>query len=308
MALNQKIRKVLDEFYHTILRMQVALDTVKNHFAQYTVAQGYEQYTEADHESWRRTMASLVDALRTRCAVPHVAALQASGLDPNFLPRLATINRALTKFDWRAVIVDSFIPPPAFMALQASGTLPITRHVRQPSQLAYTPIPDIVHEAAGHLPMLVDAQYRQFLRRFGAFAKDLRFSRLDEQVYEAQKRFAEHAAEPQPDERKIGELCALASELRREQAQALTPACLVSRFHWWTVEFGLIGSNTRLYGAGLLSSSREAVASDATPKLRLSLDCLDFDYEIAEMQPQLFVVDDWHHLNEQLDLLQAHVS
>ena len=59
------------------------------------------------------------------------------------------------------------------MALQAQRVLPITRHVRAQSQLGFTPIPDIIHEAAGHLPMLVEPEYRRFLERFGEEGSDL---------------------------------------------------------------------------------------------------------------------------------------
>ena len=96
--------------------------------------------------------------------------------------------------------------------------------------------------------------------------------------------------------------------LRVQQKEALTPACLLSRFHWWTVEYGLIGQDAKLYGAGLLSSSTEALASDDTPKKRLSLDCLEYDYEISRMQPQLFVADDWSHLNDELTRVTRHIA
>lgn len=287
--------------------MKSALDLSFDPLAQYGVAQRYDRYVAEDHETWQRALQSLVATLESRCAVPYAAALQACGLNSCRLPRLVEINQGIGRYGWNAVMVDSFIPPTVFMSFQASKTLPITRQVRAMNQLLYTPIPDIIHEAAGHLPMLVDSQYRAFMQRFGEIGEGMRFSTLDERVYTAQKDFAEYAAQEQADQATLSAMQVELESLRKTQAKALTPACLVSRFHWWTVEFGLIGPDALLYGAGLLSSAGEAISSDKTSKRRLSLDCLDFDYEISQMQPQLFVADDWAHLNDELERLQAHI-
>ena len=288
--------------------MNIACETQLAPFAQFSVSQRFDRYSDSDHESWYCAMHALINVLKSRCAVPYVIALRQCGLREDRLPKLSEINGALSPIGWRTVMVDSFIPPPIFMALQAQRILPITRHVRTHSQLGYTPIPDIIHEAAGHLPMLVDEQYRRFLQRFGDEGQRLRYSELDERVYVAQKRFAEYAGRPDHSVTTLLELEQELETLRDQQKLSLTPACMLSRFHWWTVEYGLIGKDAKLFGAGLLSSSTEALASDDTEKKRLSLDCLEFDYEISRMQPQLFVADDWDHLNEQLTRVIGYIA
>ncbi|MCY4129948.1 MAG: hypothetical protein OXG15_12010 [Gammaproteobacteria bacterium] len=287
--------------------MNIACETQLAPVAQFSVSQRYDRYSDSDHESWHYAMRALVKVLRSRCAVPHAEAMRQCGLNSDRLPRMSEINHALDRFGWETMMVDSFIPPPTFMALQAQRVLPITRHVRAQSQLGYTPIPDIIHEAAGHLPMLVEPEYRRFLQRFGEEGQRLRYSGLDERVYVAQKRYAEYAGLPNTDVRTMGRLKDELELLRVQQKDALTPACLLSRFHWWTVEYGMVGRDAKLFGAGLLSSSTEALASDDTPKLRLSLECLEYDYEISRMQPQLFVADDWSHLNDQLSRVMSHI-
>ena len=276
--------------------------------AQFSVSQRYDRYSESDQESWRCAMRALVKVLESRCVVQYEQAMSQCGLRTNRLPKLAEINRALSHFGWQSVVVDSFIPAPVFMKLQSQRILPITRHVRTFSQLGYTPIPDIIHEAAGHLPMLVEAEYRRFLQRFGAEGQFLAYSDLDARVYQAQKRYAEYAGFLERDETTLASLREELEHLRDEQKEALTPACLLSRFHWWTVEYGLIGQDAKLFGAGLLSSSAEALATDRTKKQRLSLDCLDCDYEISNMQPQLFVADDWRDLDNQFTAVMRYVA
>lgn len=288
--------------------MNIACETPLAPVAQFSVSQRYDRYSDSDHESWRCAMHALVNVLEPRCVVPYASAMRQCGLRADRLPKLSEINQALTHFGWHTVVVDSFIPPPIFMQLQAQRILPITRHVRTFSQLGYTPIPDIIHEAAGHLPMLVKREYRRFLQRFGEVGQRLAYSELDERVYVAQKRYAEYAGLRDPDETTLESLRDELDYLRVQQKAALTPACLLSRFHWWTVEYGLVGRDAKLFGAGLLSSSSEALATDHTKRLRLSLDCLDFDYEISKMQPQLFLADDWSHLNDQLTNVVRYIS
>ena len=288
--------------------MNLACETHLAPVAQFSVSQRYDRYSDSDQESWRCAMHALVHVLESRCAVPYTRSMRLCGLRSDRLPKMSEINQALSRFGWSTVMVDSFIPPPIFMSLQAQRILPITRQVRAHSQLGYTPIPDIIHEAAGHLPMLVEPEYRRFLQRFGNEGERLAYSKLDKRVYLAQKRYAEYAGLFDPDVATLNRMREELEDLRVQQKKALTPACLLSRFHWWTVEYGLVGKEAKLFGAGLLSSSTEALATDETPQLRLTLDCLDVDYEISKMQPQLFKADDWAHLNSQLTDVMRYIT
>jgi phenylalanine-4-hydroxylase len=82
-----------------------------------------------------------------------------------------------------------------------------------------------------------------------------------------------------------------------------------SRLYWWTAEYGLVGSLAapKLYGAGLLSSLGEAshCLTDAVEKLPLDVSCVDREYDITRMQPQLFVARDFAHLDEVLAEFEA---
>ena len=79
----------------------------------------------------------------------------------------------------------------------------------------------------------------------------------------------------------------------------------IRNLHWWTVEYGLIGSidNPKIYGAGLLSSISESVncLSDSVIKKQYNIHASDVTFDITNEQPQLFVADSFDHLNEVLD-------
>ena len=79
---------------------------------------------------------------------------------------------------------------------------------------------------------------------------------------------------------------------------------MLSRLHWWTVEYGLIGSlkNPKIYGAGLLSSVGESqnCLTDSVKKIPFSIDCINYNYDITEQQPQLFVTESFSKLTDVL--------
>ena len=80
---------------------------------------------------------------------------------------------------------------------------------------------------------------------------------------------------------------------------------LLSRLHWWTVEYGLIGTleNPKIYGAGLLSSIGESVSclEPEVKKIPYSIDAMNTAFDITTKQPQLFVCRDFQHLRDVLE-------
>jgi phenylalanine-4-hydroxylase len=80
---------------------------------------------------------------------------------------------------------------------------------------------------------------------------------------------------------------------------------LLSRLHWWTVEYGLIGTleNPKIYGAGLLSSIGESVSclEPEVKKIPYSIDAMNTAFDITTRQPQLFVCRDFQHLKDVLE-------
>ncbi len=80
---------------------------------------------------------------------------------------------------------------------------------------------------------------------------------------------------------------------------------LLSRLHWWTVEYGLIGTleNPKIYGAGLLSSIGESVSclEPHVKKIPYSIEAAQTAFDITTKQPQLFVCRDFQHLSDVLE-------
>lgn len=280
------------------------LEAVPAHLRRYVVGQDYDQYTEMDHAVWRFVLLQ-THARLTRTAHPaYESGLAATGIRVDAIPRIAEMQEKLSRFGWSAVCVDGFIPPRAFQSFQANRILPIAAEIRTSEHLAYTPAPDIIHEAAGHAPILSHPVYAEFVQRFGAISEKAFGSPDDRAVHQAIHLLSELKESSSSTPAQIEAATrALADALGR--VSELSESARLSRLYWWTAEYGLIGSvrNFKLYGAGLLSSLGEGQSclDAAVQKLPLSADCVRFDYDITRAQPQLFVARDFEQLLEVLE-------
>lgn len=287
--------------------MQLPQGTVlPPHLAKYVVTQNTDAYLPADHAVWRFITRQLLSVLRHRAHRSYADGFEQVGLCTDHIPCIADLNEHLSRLGWGAVPVSGFIPPAIFMEFQARGVLPIATAMRTMSHIPYTPAPDIVHEAAGHAPMLVLPEYAQYLRNYAEVARRAVISREDVSLYEAIRVLSDVKEQSDSTREEISEAEANLEGAKRG-VSFTSEGQQLSRLHWWTVEYGLIGSldAPRIFGAGLLSSIGESQSClrSVVDKIPLSLECIDYGYDITEPQPQLFVTPDFDSMNEVLEAL-----
>ena len=117
-------------------------------------------------------------------------------MDFDSIPRIEKMSEKLQKFGWQAVPVDGFLPPAVFMELQSMSVLPIASAIRTIDHILYTPAPDIVHEAAGHAPMLINRDFANYLRRYAHVAKKTIMSSKDLEQYIAIRELSDKKEDP----------------------------------------------------------------------------------------------------------------
>jgi len=273
------------------------------HLRKYIVDQNYQRYTFADHALWRYVMRQNYSYLKGAAYYPYIPGLRSAGLTIEKIPSLQEINDSLARIGWGAVTVDGFIPPAAFMEYQAMRVLVIAADIRRLEHIEYTPAPDIIHEAAGHAPIISDPDYNRFLSHLGTVGTKAMFSRQDHELYEAIRELSmikEIPGTSPEDLRRAEEKLMHCRENMGEPSEM----ALLSRLQWWTVEYGLIGplDNPKIYGAGLLSSIGESVSCmrPEVKKLPYTIEALNYPYDITKPQPQLFVTPEFGNL---LDVL-----
>ncbi len=260
------------------------------HLKQFIVDQHYEHYTPIDHAVWRYVMRQNYSYLKDVAYYPYIPGLEKAGLTIEKIPSLQEMNNALAKIGWGAVTVDGFIPPAAFMEYQAYRVLVIAADIRQLNHIEYTPAPDIIHESAGHAPIIADKDYHEYLSYFGSIGAKAMFSAQDFELYEAIRALSILKEMPDADEAEIKKAEELVA-YRQENIGEPSEMSLLSRLHWWTVEYGLIGTlkNPKIYGAGLLSSIGESSSCMDTDikKIPYTIDTLKYTYDITKTQPAI---------------------
>ncbi|WP_316797025.1 aromatic amino acid hydroxylase [Pedobacter agri] len=275
------------------------------HLKQFIVAQNYEKYTPIDQAVWRYVMRQNYSYLKNVAYYPYIKGLQRAGLSIEYIPDLQTMNDNLGKIGWGAVTVDGFIPPAAFMEYQAYRVLVIAADIRQINHIEYTPAPDIIHESAGHAPIIADTDYNNYLSYFGSIGAKAMFSAKDFELYEAIRKLSILKEAVDVDESLIAKA---EKELRyiNENMGEPSEMALLGRLHWWTVEYGLIGTleNPKIYGAGLLSSIGESAScmQNDVEKIWYNIDTINYAYDITKPQPQLFVTETFQNL---IDVLES---
>jgi len=274
------------------------------HLKQFIVDQHYGHYTPVDHAVWRYVMRQNYSYLKDVAYYPYIPGLQKAGLTIERIPDLQEMNNALAKIGWGAVTVDGFIPPAAFMEYQAYRVLVIAADIRQLKHIEYTPAPDIIHESAGHAPIIADKDYHEYLSYFGSIGAKAMFSSQDFELYEAIRALSILKEMPDANEAEIKKAENLVAWHQDNMGEPSEMA-LLSRLHWWTVEYGLIGTlqQPKIYGAGLLSSIGESASCmmDTVKKLPYTIDALNYSYDITKTQPQLFVTPTFQNLIDVLE-------
>ena len=274
------------------------------HLKQFIVPQHYNHYTPIDHAVWRYVMRQNYSYLKDVAYYPYIPGLLKAGLTIEKIPNLQEMNDALGKIGWGAVTVDGFIPPAAFMEYQAYRVLVIAADIRQLKHIEYTPAPDIIHESAGHAPIIADKDYHEYLSYFGSIGAKAMFSAQDFELYEAIRLLSILKEMPDADPEEIKKAEELVA-YRQENMGKPSEMALLSRLHWWTVEYGLIGTlkDPKIYGAGLLSSIGESVTcmKKDVKKLPYTIDAVNYPYDITKPQPQLFVTPTFQNLIDVLE-------
>jgi phenylalanine-4-hydroxylase len=293
------------------MEMNEVLDKLPKHLMSLVIDQPYNDYTEQDHAVWRYVMRQNVEYLSKVAHGSYLDGLKRTGISIDRIPHMYGMNRILKEIGWAAVAVDGFIPPSAFMEFQAYNVLVIAADIRPIDQIEYTPAPDIIHEAAGHAPIIADPTYAAYLRHFGEIGAKAFSSAKDYQQYEAIRHLSILKADPYSERAAIEKAEAKLDELEKNLGSP-SEMSLLRNLHWWTVEYGLIGDlrKPKIYGAGLLSSIGESYncLKDEVKKIPYSIDAVNYNFDITTQQPQLFVTPNFEHLTDVLEEFAAFMA
>jgi len=285
---------------NTTIEFNEITKRLPKHLHQFIVKQPYDSYTAQNQAVWRYVMRMNIDYLGKVAHESYLLGLESAGISSESIPMMEGMNRILKRIGWAAVSVDGFIPPNAFMEFQGYNVLVIASDIRTLEHLEYTPAPDIIHEAAGHAPIIANPEYAEYLRRFGEIGSKAISSAKDYDMYEAIRKLSILKEDPTALEATVSQ-AQTAVEYLQENMGELSEMAQIRNLHWWTVEYGLIGTleAPQIYGAGLLSSIGESARclKEEVKKLPYDISAAKKNFDITKPQPQLYVTPDFAHLS-----------
>jgi phenylalanine-4-hydroxylase len=145
--------------------------------ADYTCAQRWERYTPEQHALYRRLHERQAAQLPGLACEEFIQALPYLG-PAQQIPRFEAINQRLYPATrWQIVAVPGLIPEEAFFALLAQRRFPVTEWLRKPEEFDYVVEPDVFHDLFGHVPLLFNPSFADYMQAYGAGG--LKASRLD---------------------------------------------------------------------------------------------------------------------------------
>ena len=148
--------------------------------ADWTIPQGWDEYTAQEHHTWLTLYDRQLGVLPGRACDAFLHGLEALDLRGEGVPDFARINtrlRALT--GWSVVAVPGLVPDEVFFDHLANRRFPAGRFIRKPTELDYLQEPDVFHDVFGHVPMLTDPVFADYMVAYGrGGARALELGRL----------------------------------------------------------------------------------------------------------------------------------
>ena len=245
------------------------------------IRQPCELYSEDNHAAWRKLYKLLMPRWERYANEKFLQGIKLLALQPDAIPRLEEVNRFLEPLTgFQAKPVCGYVPTYLFFDSLKRREFPTAITIRDSQTLNYLPEPDIFHDIAGHVPMHTDQTFADVLVKIGTLAAI--------------------AAERQSEIKNIDQ----------RMAKIKSNILALSRFFWFTIEFGLMRQKDGLcvYGSGILSSADEIVHSIESPEVQRYPFQLEWvinqSFEIDHFQPLLFIIDSFEQLYAEVQRME----
>ena len=136
--------------------------------ADWTIPQDWQAYTAEEHATWDRLYARQAKLLPGRASAAYLRGLEALRLSESGIPNFEELSERLMKLTgWQVVAVPGLVPDDVFFDHMANRRFVAGNFIRRPDQLDYIQEPDVFHDVFGHVPMLADPVFADYLEAYG---------------------------------------------------------------------------------------------------------------------------------------------
>lgn len=134
----------------------------------WTIDQGWSSYTASEHQVWTTLYERQVAMLPGRACDAFLNGLDALDLHRGGIPEFERINEELGRLTgWSVVAVPGLVPDDVFFEHLANRRFPAGQFIRKPEELDYLEEPDVFHDVFGHVPMLTDPVFADYMQAYG---------------------------------------------------------------------------------------------------------------------------------------------
>ena len=146
----------------------MAVQTTPPAAADWTVPQGWERYTAAEHALWDRLFRQQCALLPSRVTPEFLDGVKVLGLDEPGIPDFERLSEKLVALTgWRVVAVPGLVPDEVFFEHLANRRFVAGSFLRKPEQVDYLQEPDVFHDVFGHVPLLAHPVFADYLQAYG---------------------------------------------------------------------------------------------------------------------------------------------
>ena len=140
---------------------------------QCIIPQDWDRYTKEDHETWSILFKRQHTALKGHVAQEYLDGLATLAIDETGIPNFERMNERLRRATgWEVVAVPGLIASRPFFEMLASRRFPAGTFIRTRAQLDYLEEPDIFHDVFGHVPLLTNPAYADYMNEYGRIGLD----------------------------------------------------------------------------------------------------------------------------------------
>ncbi len=136
--------------------------------ADYTIEQAWDTYTAEEHDVWRILFRRQCEILPGLAIPEFMTGIDALGMTDDGIPDFRIMNERLKEATgWAVVAVPDLVPDPVFFEHLANRRFPAGRFIRRRAQLDYLEEPDIFHDVFGHVPLLMNPVFADYMEAYG---------------------------------------------------------------------------------------------------------------------------------------------
>jgi phenylalanine-4-hydroxylase len=146
--------------------------TDRGYVPVYTTAvvdQPWDKYSSVDHETWAALFRRQSALLPQRACGEFLDNVARFGMSEQQIPKFSELNTLLKRTTgWTLVGVEGLLPELTFFQHLAAREFPVTWWIRRPDQIDYIAEPDLFHDLFGHVPLLLNPQFADYMQAYGA--------------------------------------------------------------------------------------------------------------------------------------------